>query len=132
MTAMSGQGARLAPNDWKSGDHLWLVDLVVPNSDREGQATKLMLADLAKNVFPGRSMKMHVTDPATGKREVKVIGLGRSGYGRSLLSQNFLALCGRIPGMGSGSRSRRMGGTLFVSRDTTVQPSAEMKTGEQQ
>ena len=72
--AMAGQGARLRPDDWKSGDRLWLVDLIAPSATPDNKLQEAMLADLLRNIFPGRTIRMHVTDPATGKREMKEIG----------------------------------------------------------
>lgn len=72
--AMAGQGARLRPDDWKSGDRLWLVDLIAPFATPENKLQEAMLADLLQNIFPKRTIAMHVTDPATGKRETKEIG----------------------------------------------------------
>jgi hemolysin-activating ACP:hemolysin acyltransferase len=39
----NGQGERLRPGEWKSGDRLWLVDLV-------------------EKVFKGEKVKLHLTD----------------------------------------------------------------------
>ena len=72
--AMTGQGARLRPDDWKSGNNLWLVDLVAPFAKPDNKLQDAMVADLIQNVFPGRSFKLHVTDATTGKREMKEIG----------------------------------------------------------
>lgn len=71
---MAGRGARLRPDDWKSGDRLWLVDLVAPFATPENRLVEAMLADLMRNVFAGRTFKFHSTDPATGRREVKELG----------------------------------------------------------
>lgn len=70
----AGRGARLRPQDWKSGDRLWLVDLVAPFATPENKLVEAMLADLIENVFAQKKFKFHVTDPATGKRETKEIG----------------------------------------------------------
>lgn len=69
--AMAGQGARLRPDEWKSGERLWLVELVAPFATAENKLIESMVADLSQNVFPDRVIKMHVTDPLTGKREIK-------------------------------------------------------------
>ena len=71
--AMAGAGARLRPDEWNSGDRLWLVELCAPFATEENKLTEAMVADLMQNVFPGRTFKMHVTDPLTGKRDVKEI-----------------------------------------------------------
>lgn len=72
--AASGAGARLRPDDWKSGDRLWLVELVAPFATPENKLTEAMLADLVQNVFREEKIKLHVTDPNSGKREVREIG----------------------------------------------------------
>ncbi len=71
---MAGQGARLRPDEWKPGDRLWLVDLVAPFATPENKLNEAMLADLIENVFKGEKIKLHLTDPVTGKREMKEIG----------------------------------------------------------
>ena len=43
---------RMRPDEWKSGDRLWLIDLVAPF----GGAEKV-LAELRERVFEGRSIK---------------------------------------------------------------------------
>ncbi len=61
-------GGKLRPQDWKSGENLWLVDIVAPF----GGADKV-LADLQQNEFPGKTIRILVPDPATGgvtKREL--------------------------------------------------------------
>jgi len=75
---MGGKGAvRLRPDEWRSGDHLWLIDLIAPFAMAENRLTQVMLADLMQNglkhVLPkarGSVLKLHKTDPNTGKREV--------------------------------------------------------------
>jgi len=52
---------RLAPKDWKSGDRLWLIDLVAPFG-----GGKDVLKDIRDNVFPSRPIKQLVPD-ANGK-----------------------------------------------------------------
>lgn len=57
---LSGR-ARLAPKDWRSGDRLWLIDLVAPFG-----GAKDVLKDVRDNIFPSRPMKQLVPD-ADGK-----------------------------------------------------------------
>lgn len=54
-------GGKLRPQDWKSGDNLWLMDIVAPF----GGVDKI-LADIQQNEFPDRSIRILVPDPATG------------------------------------------------------------------
>lgn len=57
-------GSRIAPNEWKNGDRLWLLDLVAPFGHQ-----KEMLDDLKATVFAGKRFKMHgLTE--TGERKV--------------------------------------------------------------
>lgn len=58
---------------WKSGDSLWLIELVAPFATRENKLQEAMVADLVENVFKGRSIKLDVIDPKTEKRVMKVI-----------------------------------------------------------
>lgn len=48
---ISGKG-RLAPGAWKSGDRLWLMDLIAPFGGKEEA-----LKELKAVVFPGRTIK---------------------------------------------------------------------------
>ena len=66
---LSTNGGRIRPEDWKSGDQLWIMDIVAPF----GEADK-MLADLQRNEFPDRTIRVLVPDPKTGgigMRELK-------------------------------------------------------------
>lgn len=57
---------KLRPDEWRSGDHVWLIELVAPFGGVDE-----ILADLAANVFLGRSFRYHTTTPE-GARVVKV------------------------------------------------------------
>lgn len=67
-------GSRLRPDEWKSGDRLWLVDMVGPFATPDNKQTEAMLADLIKNVFGERKFKFHRTTQMTGKREIVELG----------------------------------------------------------
>jgi len=67
---------RLAPKDWKSGDRLWLIDLVAPFG-----GGKDVLKDIRDNVFPTQPIKQLVPD-ANGKG-VRPIEWKSSGSDRS-------------------------------------------------
>jgi cytolysin-activating lysine-acyltransferase len=79
---MGGQGpVRLRPDEWRSGDRLWLIDLIAPFATAENKLAQVMLADLLQNglkhVLPkadGNVLKLHKADPKTGKREVVEVG----------------------------------------------------------
>lgn len=60
-------GTRLAPNEWKSGDSVWLVDLIAPFGHQE-----TMLEDIKKKtIFAGKSFKMHLNSPE-GRKVVTI------------------------------------------------------------
>ena len=75
---MGGKGpVKLRPDEWRSGDRLWLIDLIAPFATAENKLAQVMLADLMhnglKHVLPkarGKVLKLHKADPKTGKREV--------------------------------------------------------------
>lgn len=58
--------ARLSPLDWKSGETLWVVDVVAPFGGAER-----MIDDLASTALAGKRFKHWGTD-ADGQRVVKV------------------------------------------------------------
>jgi cytolysin-activating lysine-acyltransferase len=60
--------SRMRPQDWKSGDRLWVVEVIAPFGGADE-----MVQDLKAKVFPGREMRLLVTG-SKGLREVKVIG----------------------------------------------------------
>ena len=70
----SGAGARLKPEDWQSGDRLWLVEVIAPQASDGNNLMDLMVDDLAKNVFTGQKFKFHSADRTTGQRTVREIG----------------------------------------------------------
>ena len=65
---------RLRPDEWKSGDRLWLVDLIAPFATPDNKMVEAMLADLMNTALKGQRFKFHKTDPTTGKRDTVEIG----------------------------------------------------------
>lgn len=63
------RGEHLSPNEWKSGDRVWLVELVSPYATPENKLQEAMLVDLVSGPFKNVSFSLHRTDPTTGKRE---------------------------------------------------------------
>ena len=55
---------KVRPADWKSGDRLWLVELISPMGGAEA-----MLANLKQTVFAGKKFRYHMVDK-DGKRRV--------------------------------------------------------------
>jgi cytolysin-activating lysine-acyltransferase len=56
---------RIAPHEWQSGEHLWLIDAVVPF----GQ-TEQMIDELRKTQFPDRKVSALLPDTLQGNRLV--------------------------------------------------------------
>ena len=61
---------RLRPDEWKSGDTLWLIDAIGP-----GKVIHGLIENLHKNVFKGRPLKVR-TRGEDGKPIVKMQTLG--------------------------------------------------------
>ncbi len=66
-TRLSSGQTRLAPADWKSGENIWLVELIAPFGHQDK-----MLADLQQTVFAGKQVSMHMTGQ-DGKRTVTTL-----------------------------------------------------------
>ena len=62
---LAGQ-AKLAPHEWKSGSHAWLIDVVTPFGD-----TEQILAEVQKENFAGAALRYLSGDPASQKNSVK-------------------------------------------------------------
>lgn len=78
------RGERLTPEDWKSGDRLWLLELIAPFATPENKLTEVMLLDLVNGPFKGKRFSLHKTDPNTGVKHR--ITLGESADGVSVIS----------------------------------------------
>lgn len=61
-------GGKLRPEDWKSGDRLWIIDIVAPFGGVEN-----MLNDIRKNEFPGQTVRLLAPDPQTGGIQAREI-----------------------------------------------------------
>ena len=57
---------RMRPQDWKSGDRLWIVEVIAPFGGQDA-----MVADLKAKVFPEERLK--VLALVEGRKVVKVI-----------------------------------------------------------
>lgn len=65
---------RLTLEEWKSGNQVWLVDLIAPFATAENQQREIMIADLISGPLKGQEFRFHQTDPATGQRTVQTVG----------------------------------------------------------
>jgi len=63
---------RLTPDEWQSGDALWLVDLIAPFADPNNKHREIMIADLIYGPLAGQEFKFHLTEPS-GKRIVRTV-----------------------------------------------------------
>ena len=61
----------MRPQDWKSGDRLWVVEVIAPF----GKAEEIV-ADLKENLFPEREMKVLALRP-NGREIRKFLIWGR-------------------------------------------------------
>ena len=66
---LSGKG-RIKRDEWKSGDRLWLVELIAPTATKENKLRENMLQGLASGPFKGKTFKFQKIDTCTGKKEV--------------------------------------------------------------
>jgi cytolysin-activating lysine-acyltransferase len=60
---------RLSREDWKSGDRVWLVELISPFATPQNKLAEAMLLDLMQGPFKDVAFHLHRTDPATGRRD---------------------------------------------------------------
>ncbi len=58
---------KLRPQDWKSGDKVWAVEVIAPFGGAED-----MLKDLKSHVFPTQEVR-YVAVTADGKKDVRVV-----------------------------------------------------------
>ncbi|HCA27095.1 MAG TPA: toxin-activating lysine-acyltransferase, partial [Betaproteobacteria bacterium] len=58
---LRGGHPHIAPHEWKSGEHFWLIDIAAPF----GQ-TDEMLNELLQNVLPGQTVNALLPDPQQG------------------------------------------------------------------
>lgn len=63
------RGERLEAGEWKSGDRLWLLELITPFATPANRLGEVMLADLVAGPFAGHRFSMHRTDPASGRKD---------------------------------------------------------------
>lgn len=62
-------GERLSAEEWKSGDRLWLLELITPFATPDNKLTEAMLADLLQGPFKGKRFSLHRTEPMTGRKD---------------------------------------------------------------
>ena len=65
---------RLRPDEWKSGNNLWLIDLVAPTLADKPKLVEGLIAELSEKVFSRKAFKMRARDPRTGKQSFVAVG----------------------------------------------------------
>jgi cytolysin-activating lysine-acyltransferase len=63
------RGEKLAAEDWRSGDRVWLVEMISPFATPENKLSEAMLLDLMQGPFKTTAFNLHRTDPKTGRRD---------------------------------------------------------------
>lgn len=64
---LAGGVTKLRPQDWKSGEELWAVEVIAPFGGAEE-----MIKDLKAKVFPGREVRYVAVTPG-GEKQVRVV-----------------------------------------------------------
>lgn len=62
-------GEKLKAEDWKSGDRVWLVEMISPFATPENKLSEAMLIDLMQGPFKATAFNLHRTDPKSGRRD---------------------------------------------------------------
>ena len=63
------RGEHLSLEEWKSGDRVWLVEMISPFSNPQNKLAEIMLMDMIQGPFRQTAFNLHRTDPATGRRD---------------------------------------------------------------
>jgi len=72
--SLSSAPAKLRPDQWKSGDALWMVDLICPAATSENKLRERLLADLLSTALNGKVIKFHQFNSKSGEKEVRELG----------------------------------------------------------
>lgn len=64
----------LKPAEWKSGDRLWLVELVCPFHTEENKLNEIFVTDLVKSVFAEKKFKFLQHSAEEKQRDIKEWG----------------------------------------------------------
>jgi cytolysin-activating lysine-acyltransferase len=63
------RGERLGTEEWKSGERVWLIELISPFATPQNKLAEAMLLDLIQGPFKSVAFHLHRTDPASGRRD---------------------------------------------------------------
>lgn len=67
---VKGVPVRLTPQEWKSGDRLWLIELVCPTATQENNLSQHLMADLVNSAFKDKAFYFHQMQMETGLRKM--------------------------------------------------------------
>jgi cytolysin-activating lysine-acyltransferase len=70
-------GMRLKPTEWKSGDRLWLMELIAPSLVSDAEQAAKLLATVAREVFGSKPFKMFRLNPETRLPETVEVSASR-------------------------------------------------------
>ena len=82
---------RLRPDQWSSGDILWLIDVVA-----SAEVGRALIGQLSRTVFAGKSFKMRVAD-ADGNRTVRTLQGAAPGDSENAAPQDDQLADGDLP-----------------------------------
>jgi cytolysin-activating lysine-acyltransferase len=68
---LAGGKTHIRPDEWKSGDRCWLIDLVAPFSTAENQMAGRMVTDLSQTALKGREFKFRKS--AANKEDDRIV-----------------------------------------------------------
>jgi cytolysin-activating lysine-acyltransferase len=63
------KGEHLRAEEWRSGDRVWLVEMISPFATPRNKLSEAMLLDLIQGPFRTTPFSLHRTDPKTGRRD---------------------------------------------------------------
>jgi cytolysin-activating lysine-acyltransferase len=63
------KGEHLTAEEWRSGDRVWLVEMISPFATPQNKLSEAMLLDLIQGPFKATPFALHRTDPQTGRRD---------------------------------------------------------------
>lgn len=63
------KGEHLTVEEWRSGDRVWLVEMISPFATPQNKLSEAMLLDLIQGPFKTTAFSLHRTDPKTGRRD---------------------------------------------------------------
>lgn len=63
------RGEKLTAEEWRSGERVWLVELISPFATPENKLSEAMLLDLIQGPFKTTAFNLHRTDPKSGRRD---------------------------------------------------------------